>query len=212
MKKTLLTIALLAIGSVSFAKWNLIFTAGQFYDSDNSLIEKELNFALIVDTQNLGFSDFKLQSGDSFSAGSYINGKNQYKTLVTNSLDSNGAYAAYSENSWSFDNTAYGFSGGEQVALVIWDNVGAGELFAVSTGDTYAVINPVIASAGTENWLIPTGNSERLVWEMFSAGAGGSLANEFFTLAQKVNAVPEPATYASVFGILALGLLIFRRK
>lgn len=223
MKKLLLTLIATAIAQSVFS-WEIMLGVGEFFaDEDAKLVvQEEYKFALIVDTtkNDLGnwntFENFTLNSGDSFVKGEWTNTQNQsYKTLVTGNLNAEEGYVALGTEEWkNFDNDKYGFEGKENVALVVWNST---DEDVVHAGDKYVLISPkfvdAIAEDELKDWVIPTGINERLQWYLTSKSQGGAAANKYFAIVEEVgSAVPEPSTYASIFGAMALGFALIRRK
>lgn len=218
MKKAIISLSLILLSTLSYAAWDLEFAVGTFFDNTNAMIQSEYKFALVVDMNNKGFGDdFKLAEGDSFTRGNFINSSSGYKTLITGSLmdaDGEGYFFAYSNNSFKFDNDDYGFAGGETVGLVVWNT----QNDILNYGDMYTVINPAYtdtASTGSSvNWTISTSNTGRFQWELYNKSVEGDTSDSFFTLSKTVQtgAVPEPSTYAAIFGVIALCLAACRKR
>ena len=194
MKKAIISLSLILLSTLSYAAWDLEFAVGTFFDNTNAMIQSEYKFALVVDMNNKGFGDdFKLVEGDSFTRGNFF---------------------AYSNNSFKFDNDDYGFAGGETVGLVVWNT----QNDILNHGDMYTVINPAYtdtASTGSSvNWTISTSNTGRFQWELYNKSVEGDTSDSFFTLSKTVQAgaVPEPSTYAAIFGVIALCFAACRKR
>ena len=215
MKIKAIIISLLLACNCAFASWNVDFWAGEFYNKDGSLVDETLNYAIVVDMGNYGFSDIELSQGDSFVAKNFINSDNEYKTLITGSLkNDSGMYIALSDENWSFDNSDYDFSGDEEVAIVVWSSTD--DSYTISGGENYCVFTPSLAGNDLSDgnpWVIQSSNTDETYWYMATVGdAEGSIASSFATLSQTVTAVPEPSTYAVIFGAIALGFVAYRRR
>ena len=212
MKKLITTLIVSMMAVASHAEWGVEFAAGQFFDKDNNVINEAINFAVIVDMNDKGFADFEAQVGDTFDAKSFINANNDYMTLVTGSLsDPEGAdaYLAYSDG-WVFNNADYGFSGEEEVAVIVWNSTSN----TLAGGENYVVATPSMAGndlSEGDAWVIPTGDAGEWAWYLISQISEGTIANSFVTLSNTV-AVPEPSTYAAIFGVIALGFVAYRRR
>lgn len=82
----------------------------------------------------------------------------------------------------------------------------------------YTVINPAYtdtASTGSSvNWTISTSNTGRFQWELYNKSVEGDTSDSFFTLSKTVQAgaVPEPSTYAAIFGVIALCFAACRKR
>ena len=213
--KKLITTLIVSMGMTvaSHAEWSVEFAAGQFFDSNDNAINEAINFAVIVDMNDKGFADFEAQVGDTFDAKSFINSDNDYMTLVTGSLsDPEGTdlFCAYSDG-WVFNNADYGFSGDEEVALVVWNSTSN----TLAGGENYVVATPSLAGgdlSGADSWIIPSGDAGEWAWYFLTQSVEGTIDNSYGTLSQTVAAVPEPSTYALIFGAIALGFVAYRRR
>lgn len=219
MKKIILTAITAILTTVSaFAEWQIIFAAGQFYFSDGTPIQKELNFAVIVDMNKKGFADLEFNAGDFFARGEYINSANDYMTLVTGTLsdaDGEGYYIAYSNSTWNFKNEDYGFANNEEAAIVVWYSDSESETITLSAGDFYMIGTPSLAGgelSEADPWFIPSNDSGKYQWYLFGEGIEGKVPDSLLTLSQAVAAVPEPSTYAAIFGVIALGFAVYHRR
>lgn len=220
MKKSLLTaVSLITLAFASFADWEFTFASGAFFDNSGAMIHEEYKFALIVDMNNKGFgSDFVLKEGDSFSAGTTINTSGDYKTLKVGTLvddSGEGYYLAYGGDDLKFNNDLWGLKGGEAIALVVWNTKND----VLAQNDMYTVLNPAYtdttSSGHPVNWLVSATNTGSYNWELYSKATEGDTSDEFFTLSKVVQAggvVPEPNTYAAIFGILAFGFVAYRKR
>ncbi len=221
MKKALLLFFSVTISQIAFSWQATTFTAGHFFVdlAGTVLVDEAYKFALIVDTRKdseqnwKNFEGFSLKDGDSFVQKQWINDLHEYKTLVTGSLENIGeGYTALGNSSWTdWQNVDFGFEGGENVALVVWNST---DSFEVYEGDRYVFLSPqLIYDATQEDWQIPTNPTERTDWYLFSESTGESEnPNENFALSKEVVAIPEPSTYAVVLGALALSFVVCRRK
>ena len=212
MKIKAIITSLLLAGNCAFASWNVDFWAGEFYNKDGSLVDEALNYAMVVDMGNYGFSNIELSQGDSFVAKNYINANNEYMTLITGSLEyDSGMYIALSDENWSFNNSDYGFSGDEEVAIIVWSST---DSYTLNGGENYCVFTPSLAGNDLSDgnpWVIKSSDTDETYWCMATVGdAEGSIAASYATLSQTV--VPEPSTYAVIFGVIALGFIAYRRR
>ena len=206
--------------TASFAEVNYLFNAGLFYDKDGSEITKSLSFALVADFTGNGFAkSFELTDGDSFAVGEFINAKNEYKTFAVGALkeDPDLLWYAIAEN-LKIDNEKVGLEKGADFALIVYDPSNAGKLTA---GDSFCIYTPSFAiEDGVEMSVALSGGDEWKVqeadqWTIALATmdfAENPLDNSYTTLSSVVLAVPEPSTYAVLFGAIALGLAVYRRR
>lgn len=219
MKKIIFTtITAILTTASAFAEWQTTFAAGQFYFSDGTPIQQELNFAVIVDMNKKGFADLEFNAGDFFTRGEYINSANDYMTLVTGKLsdaDGEGYYLAYSNSTWNFKNEDFGFANNEEAAIVVWYTEGDSQSYTLSAGDFYMIGTPSLAGgelSEADPWFIPSNDSGKYQWYLFGEGIEGLVPDSLLTLSQTVSTVPEPSTYAMIFGAVALGFAAYRRR
>lgn len=216
MKKLITTITAILAAGTSFAEWNLDFGAGDWFTKDGTQIQEELYFAVIIDMNNYEFSGLKLSAGDSFAEGSFINSDNKYMTMKTGKLtdpDGEGYFLAYSYG-WRISNDDYGAKGGEETAIIVWSNLGE-KSYILSAGDSYTIVTPSLAGgelSGGFKWEMPTSDVGAYGWYLYNEHIEGTIPNSFTTLSQTVSAVPEPSTYAAIFGAVALGFAAYRRR
>ena len=217
-KKALLVASLLALTSTAFGEWLLTFASGTFFDNSDTMIQDTLSFALVVDMNNNGFGGLVLQDGDTFSRGVYINSQNNYKTLATGSLmdaDGEGYYLAYSNSSWRFTNSDFGFQGGEKIALVAWST----KSFTLTKGDMYTIVSPSLTGMEVDPWSVALTDTGKYVWEIYCESISEGDTSEifrddsFFTMSRAVDGmVPEPSSFACAFGAAALAFAFWRRR
>lgn len=219
MKKSILIAITTILTTLSaFAEWQITFAAGQFYFSDGTPIQKELNFAVIVDMNKKGFADLEFNVGDFFERGKYINSDNDYMTLATGTLsdaDGEGYYLAYSNSTWNFKNEDFGFANNEEAAIVVWYTEGDSQSYTLAAGDFYTIGAPSLAGgelSEADPWVIPSNDSGKYQWYLLGEGIEGKVPDSLLTLSQTVSAVPEPSTYAAIFGAVALGFAAYRRR
>ena len=224
MKKLLMLITSMLMLSVSYASYNVTLTAGLFYHENGTVVEEALPFALLLDYSGTGFADLSLKDGDYFAAGSSINSSSDYKTVVTGNLsfdDWDEVWLArptgeYEDAGFVFDNSALGITEGDQleIALIVWSQTDSDSY--VSAGDKYLLFTPSLAGdnvSGGSQWLTKAVNSGTpLYLNMFVNYNDGTLNQSYATLSSTVTAVPEPSTYAVIFGALALGFVVYRRR
>lgn len=212
--KKIISSALFCLGSLNcFSAWNLDFSAGEFFHSDGSVVRDNLNFALIVDMKGSDFSDFEMLAGDFFSRGENVRADGSYKTLFSGNLkyfENEDLYLARSNS--DYDNANYDFSGGEKVALVVWDSSSN----TVSEGDNYFIFTSSMAGLEkldeTNDWQIPLSGNGTYIWYGVTESVEGEIPNSFFTLSKTVGAVPEAGYYAAVFALAALAFVVRRRR
>ncbi|MBQ6534281.1 MAG: hypothetical protein IJI37_03855 [Opitutales bacterium] len=214
MKKIISIISTAAIAASAFAEWSVEFAAGQFFNPDESPVVEARNFAVIADMNDNGFDNFIASVGDFFARGSFINGDEDFITLVTGFLsdpEEEGYYLAYSDSSWKFNNADYGFAGGEKTALIVWDS----DSWTLSEGVHYALVTPTLAGgdlSGGDAWEIPAGDFGEWTWYFLTQSVEGTIDDSYGVLKHTVSPIPEPAFWSALLGGAALFLALRRRK
>ena len=211
---------MILFATASFAEVNYLFNAGLFYDKDGSEITKSLSYALIADFTGSGFAkSFSLTEGDSFAVGEFINSKNEYKTFAVGTLkeDPDFLWYAIAEN-LKIDNEKVGLTKGADFALIVYDPSQADKL---SAGDNFCIYTPSfaiedgvevsVALSGGDEWKVQDADQWTIALATMDF-AENPVDNSYTTLSREILAVPEPSTYAVIFGVLALGFAIYRRR
>lgn len=213
MKKLFLIALIAAVSAASsFAEWALIHSAGGFLYEDGSSLDKEFNYAFIVDMNNGGFGSFRLQTGDVFRVGEFLNSSNNYKTILSNTLvlDDGLAFAMGSD---AIDNDKLGITAGAEIAIVVWNSNND----TAFEGDKYCIFTPSMTSTGElskgDQWIVYAGSSgEDELFYLQNNFAGGKVPDSFTMLSKTVGAVPEAGYCAALFGLAALAFAFRRRR
>ncbi len=225
MKKLIVSIITTLTVLPCFAEWSIAptFCVGEFFSEDGKAINTSLNFALVVDVKGSGFENFTLKDGDTFERDQYINSDNKYLTLaqgVTSDPEGTGYYIAYYNSTFKFNNSEDTYSGGEQVALVVWsaadERLQDENVYKVRTDDKFVLITPSLLDdiPSGDDWIIPeSGNGTRNWVSLISKSLFGDsgVSNSNFVLDETV-ALPEPAEWAAIFGVAGLFLALIRRR
>ncbi|MBO6102763.1 MAG: hypothetical protein J6P03_05870 [Opitutales bacterium] len=223
MKKALTILSLLTLACAGHAASSGYgYQAGQFSFNDGTLVDKELNYAFIVDMTKNTFNNFSLNIGNQIQAGTYLDaGTNNYYTIEQGSLQIEDG-VNYASGEFFVYGTQYGeggFSGGEDIGILVWTN--AGKEIAdgtVKEGYYYAVcsLSKTAYETSLNYWQIPQSGDLGKSYEMYALAQnwpeGGELSNSSLTLSKQAAPVPEPATCAAIFGALALALAAWRKK
>ena len=214
MKKILTLLATIFMAVASYAEYNLTVLVGYLFNEDGSVTTEQLNYALVAETdKSLNFSDFKLSVGDILQKGSYVNDTENYISIFTGTLTDDiydGEDCTFINMSTKIDNTLFDLSGGEEIALVVWNSDGD----TMSGGEKYLVFNPNMYTgdnSGANDWVARDDNYSPTTFNAITAEFdGGNIPNSALTLSQTV--IPEPSTYAVIFGAIALGFVAYRRR
>ncbi len=143
----------------------------------------------------------------------YLGSFNSFTPTAGNTSQWNANFVSLSSTAWSVDDQA--FSG----AAVLSSNA----VFA--QGSQAYIWGQGVVSGITEwilitnnSWLFPaSGNLLPTSWDLTDAGTGtviGTLGTAQIGADpyMRTSAVPEPSTYAAVFGVLAIGIVTYRRR
>lgn len=119
-----------------------------------------------------------------------------------------------------FSSYASGSGGRGSATFTMTDASGAVEGFNafddVSRGTSVAWATNIEGTNGEEGWLgwydmTPDTNGE-IVLSINVPSSGDDINPRGALNAMQITAVPEPATYTALFGLLALGVVIWRRR
>ena len=162
-----------------------------------------------------------MKDGDSFSVGEFINSNNEYKTFAVGALkeDPDFLWYAIAEN-LKVDNEKVGLTKGADFALIVYDS---NQMDKLSAGDNFCIYTPSfaiedgidvsVALSGGDEWKVQDADQWTIALATIDF-TGNQLDNSYTTLSKVVGgaAVPEPSTYAVIFGAWALGLAVYRRR
>ena len=213
MKKLTTLIASLLFSVSTFAAYQVDLSIGAFFNADGTLVDEEYCYALIADVNDKGFGSLELLSGDTFTTGSFINSSNDYLTITTGNLagdDWEDPIPFLASGSITLNNDVLGLEGDEEVAIVVWNSQ-----TSLAEGDNYVVFTPSLVGGDLSEgdaWIIPVSNEDSYSFYGTNTAYYGNLDTSFFTLSKTVAAVPEPSTYAVIFGAIALGFVAYRRR
>lgn len=149
---------------------------------------------LIIDNNNAGFGSISVLAGSSLTSSSTYSGF----TVV----GSNTATFAFSTTSLSITPTfdlGSGVDVGDRFAIIVFDTSTSSAI----TGDTYRIWTDV-------SWVVSADGST----STFAASGGdfAQLSSSSSFTGVVTSAVPEPATYAALFGLASLGFCALRRR
>jgi hypothetical protein len=151
---------------------------------------------LLVDNSNSGFSSISIRAGSSLTSSSTY-GDFSALTSGTASTIFGGTSLALPLSNYSLPSVA---NTGDKFAILVFST----SLTTAIGGDTYKIWTD-------SSWVIPADGS--------TTSFQITPANGFFTTLTSassfngtVSAIPEPATYAALFGLGVLGMAAFRRR
>lgn len=218
----LLSLSASVFSASAFAESQIInFNAGYFYSSlENAANNNYMTSGkvlLVADTSNSGFSSLLLNSGSSLATGNYLNGGTDYYIFGSASISSSGMSTGMAAGQFTVDLSSD--LAGKDYAMIILSSTFATDVATV--GDTYGVFSPTfVKESGVDPlsdgdaWTVPTSSKDYYTAFAFTAGASGAgyLPNTYTATDKKVTEVPEPSTYALIFGALAIAFVAYKRR
>ena len=214
MKKIIATMIIAALCATSWA-YRIDSQMYDFQDEDGNVMGDNGSFAILLGKSGVDFSDFALENGDSFVKGEWFNSDIDtgiYVMDVGSIVDSMAESTIFVNFE---DYSSKGFAGGEEIAVIAFDTEASSYTVNVVAGDKYNVFTPSMNGGNTgdttDPWKLYTaGDAYNFV--MMTANQGGTLPDSYARLSQTVSAVPEPSSYAAVFGVLALAFAAYSRR
>lgn len=196
MKKILLTLSAVAfIANAASAITLSGFAATSLKGADTNDLVAGSSTYLIADGGD-GFDFDATVAGLTFAAGSTIGATNDFVFQYTASASFGAGFSVASGNT-SFTNTSPSTGSGHAFALLFFDGVG-GASVTTAGGENFGFVTPA-------NWLIPANDAGT-----FSFGADFTQLTAATGTTGTV--VPEPSTYATLAGLLALGAVMVPRR
>lgn len=197
-----LAAALLGASAVRAQTVTLDFSAGRLFDSSGTLLPNGTLAILVADTLQNGFGT--LQAG-TLNVGDYLNGDNQ---ILARGTINNGFFGLGTAGGSSDELTLQAgsfpqLSTNDPLAVIWFNGLTAGS-FSVSAGTAYGTFTG-------SSWLVPAEGSTES-FQFFTASRGGSYDDILGRANLFVTAIPEPSTYATLAGALALALACYRRR
>lgn len=222
MKKLITIISVLFAISTLNAAYRISYSIYDFFDKNGNPLSDEGVMALVVGLDETSFTDLKVKESDVLTAGAWYNNDAStglYVLGLTNiTIDSMADDYVNVEFS---DLAALGFDEGDEIGLiaVVQEDNKIVEDFNVSYDAYYTVFAPSMNNGDCGNpysdpWKLITGGvgiSIGAITDNYPED-GGTLPTDYLTLSKTVEAVPEPSTYAAIFGALALGFVAYRRR
>lgn len=216
MKKLTAILVLCTTFCASALAYRIDFSMYDFQNENGDLMGDNGSFAILVGKSGVDFSDFVLEDGDSFIKDEWFNSDEASGIYVMDVGSLVDSMAGGTINVNFDDYSAMGFTGAEEIAVIAFDTDETSYTINLVEGDKYTVFTPSMnggnsGSTSSDNWeLYTSGDAYNLV--MLTQNQGGTLPDSFAQLSQTVAAVPEASTCAAIFGALALGLALIRRK
>ena len=222
MKKLITIVSVLFAISTLNAAYRISYSIYDFFDKNGDPLSDDGVMALVVGLEESSFTNLNVKASDILTKGNWYNGDAStglYVLGFTNiSVDSMADGFVNVEFS---DLSALGFEKGDEIGLIAINQSDDAilESFVVTADAYYTVFAPSMNNGDC-------GNSASDPWSLITGGAvinigaitnnypedGGSLPTSFLTLSQTVTVVPEPSTYAVIFGAIALGFVAYRRR
>lgn len=207
MKFTVRFLLLLtALVLVARAEVTINFGAGQLYDQNHDPLPTGSLVLLVTDTTHNGFA--QLSSG-TLTAGSFLDGSDDL-ILALAAVDDFGTFQGVSD---AFQGSLHdGWGAGDPLAVIWFSGVTISDA-VLHGGEYYGTFTSATGEDGSDPWTTPADGTTAWTLTFLTASADGTVhADALGDASLTVAAVPEPATYAALAGLLALGLAGWRRR
>lgn len=214
MNKLFLFLSAVLISVSAQASYTLDTLMYAFFDKNGDEIGSNGRYAIVAYTSDVSISTFSLSLGDNFQSSSWLNSDASTGIYVLSTdlfFDSQIVDAIVVDNS----NLPTQLTGAENLAIIAWqaDDWDYSSSI-VDQGDTYLIYAPTMSSGDTgvttDPWTLVPSNTGVYNINLITMSDGGTLPNSYTTLSNVV--VPEPAELATVFGVAALALAVYRRR
>ena len=224
LRKLFIALALMASSSLSGV--TIQVQTGLLRDENGTPIVNPGLVLLIASTTNNDFSyidDPNMGIGPgNIQVGSFLNGPGggSDDLIIASGMTTPPGpfqgYALFETGSISFESLSPDWDTGDQLGMLWFPNLTAGNNFA-SEGDFYGFYTtPLIPPPnGLDPWFTP-GPTAAVLVQFLTTDANPAIFGPGNSAPSMANAphevVPEPAAYALLFGAGSLGLVLFRRR
>lgn len=210
MKKLLIVTAVLGLATMARATVTIDFNVGLLKDATGSAVIADGQLIQVVAAPTVG--GFVAPTPTAFISGSEI-------LLWSGAFDSLTTGTAGSMNIALAPISIATLPAGYALMVQWFPTLGSGASAPGNStpyGQYYGQFTPdatTVVNVGSDpTWLSPADGST-VSYNFLTASTGvGGIANSAGYASLATAAVPEPATYAAVFGVLALGLVAWRRR
>ena len=198
--------ALIAAATASAQSVTISFGAGLLYDFNGSLLGSDRLVLLVADTSGGDFGS--LVAGSTLRAGDFLNSSTQILGRAVTDADSEvfGSFEIPLSNN-PVPGPYTWLTPGDKIALV-WFSSLTGSSTSLSSGERYGLFSGITPNDGA-SWIIPSSGSNIDINFRTLASGGTHAETEAYS---NMTAIPEPSTYAAIFGAGALCFAICRRK
>lgn len=220
MKKIVAIMILSASAFAAQASYLLNYSLFDFFDKGGDMLSDKGVAAIVTGLSGVDFSSFTLNAGDVINVGDWYNSASGTGVYILDLVNIDNESMATGNPVVPFETLqTLGFVGGEEIAVIALtqadEEILAGSITVDSDG-YYTVFTPSMnggdcGDPNSDAWNLITGGVGINIG-MITENEGGTLPNSYATLSTAVAAVPEPATFAAIFGAIALALAIRRRK
>lgn len=216
MKKILLLISSCAVGSFAGATVSLTYSFGGLLAANSSPIALNSVGIVVADSTGNGFigdyvsasADFNAFAGTSLSYGSAIGGSGDDIIVgVLSAIDLGGINGFNDSQTITLSGD---LGANDNLALYWFPTVSSASIAgSVSEYGFFRTSNAAdLVSSGSDIAFIMPSDGANSTLAVYSSSVGGGVADSALTAV----AVPEPSTYAMLFGALALGFVAYRRR
>ena len=221
MKKIITIISFLLTLSTINAAYRISYSIYDFFDKNGNPLPDDGVMALVVGLDASSFTNLEVKVSDVVNEGSWYNNDAStglYVLGLTN-IDADSMASGYVNVEFS-DLASLGFEEGDELGLIVMDQADdriSSSSFVVSEDAQYKVFAPSMNNGdcgdpNSDPWTLITGGVGINIGAITANWSedGGTLPEEYLTAS--ATAVPEPSTYAVIFGAIALGFVAYRRR
>jgi hypothetical protein len=215
MKRNYLALLLVVCTSPLIGDVTLLYDFGDFFSANGSQAPVSSYAVLVADTGSDGFlgaytsaanANFSAFGGTSLTVGSALSGSGNDEIVGVFTMTDFGGASGFSGTLTGINVVSGSLAAGQQLAIYWFPTITTTSIAgSVSEYGFFRSDSPV---SNSDIGFIMPGDGSNVNLFALTVSATGDLAESALTAV----AVPEPSTYAAIFGALALGFVAYRRR